>query len=102
MLHTGDRDHFEDRYAIQSDFTPAPPRGGHTGAAPDEHAPPPPAAAGVRFSYAGVFDGHTAADAAQTASSRLHVLLAGEIGACDRCVMGVKGQRSCHLGRHHQ
>ena len=32
-----------------------------------------------RCSYAGVFDGHSAADAAQTAAQRLHVILAGSL-----------------------
>lgn len=36
-------------------------------------------------SYAAVFDGHSAADAADMAAKRLHVLLAGELGASDRC-----------------
>lgn len=100
----GGRDHFEDRYALQPDFQPEPGaaaadlngagQSGGADAQPQrqqsqrqaQEAAANQAAAGqaLQCSYAGVFDGHSAADAAETAKERLHMLLAGELGACQR------------------
>lgn len=100
----GDREHFEDRLAIQPEYVPhaeeedgssptptgKPAAPAASGATTSSTAAEPAAnsAAGSgkaeRCSYAGVFDGHSAADAAQTAAQRLHVLLAGELGSCTR------------------
>ena len=77
----GEREYFEDRYALQTELQPGPPVSGAIDGTPDGKAE---AASGLRCCYAGVFDGHSSADAAQLAARRLHVLLAGELGACHR------------------
>jgi serine/threonine protein phosphatase PrpC len=46
-------------------------------------------------SYAAVFDGHSAADAADMAAKRLHVLLTGELRALDRCRHAPTSVHSC-------
>lgn len=48
-----------------------------------------------RCSYAAVFDGHSAADAADMAAKRLHVLLTGELSKSGRCV--VAPPLPCHV-----
>ncbi len=95
FLHsTGERDYFEDRYRLQPDFQPGP-AAAAAGAdmaevserpadSQSREAQDPAAGQPLRCSYAGVFDGHSAADAADAARERLHVLLAGELGACQR------------------
>lgn len=103
----GKRHHFEDRFSIHSKFRPAHKGVGSVSSAmvtqqPGLTAPTTPArGADTRqpgsaisrsnstdesfpCSYAGVFDGHVAANAAQTAAQRLHVLLANELGTCTR------------------
>lgn len=106
LLHAGDRLHFEDRFSIRSQFRPAKQFGNNVAATAAVAASrlglshPSAAAKGVGTrqaltsasvedhvipcSYAAVFDGHVAANAAQTAAQRLHVLLASELGACAR------------------
>lgn len=100
----GDREHFEDRLTIQPEYVPHAEEEDGSNPTPTGN-PAAPAAPGAtttstaaqpaarpaagsdkaeRCSYAGVFDGHSAADAAQTAAQRLHVLLAGELGSCTR------------------
>lgn len=90
----GERDHFEDRYSLQPQLDLGPPvsvlattdgspaldgKQNSGPARPDLAAEP--STSRPRCSYAGVFDGHSAAHAADMAAKRLHVLLAGELGA---------------------
>lgn len=91
--YAGERDHFEDRYSLQPQLQLDPPANdsaeGSSSASPSGSLQPKPSAnsggSRQRCSYAAVFDGHSAADAADMAAKRLHVLLAGELGASDRC-----------------
>lgn len=64
-----------------------PPEGGSAAEALGSPQPAPSDSGGSqqRCSYAAVFDGHSAADAADMAAKRLHVLLTGELRALDRC-----------------
>ena len=84
----------EDRYSLQPFFQPEPPQtAGEADSAADgpaaEGIPPPLRAVmegRVNCAYCGVFDGHSAAAAADVASLRMHRVLAQQLGGLAQCV----------------
>ncbi len=85
----------EDRYSLQPYFQPEPPQtpGDSESAAevlPAERVPTPLRAVlegRANCAYCGVFDGHSAAAAADVASLRMHRVLAQELGSLAQCVV---------------
>ena len=83
----------EDRYSIQPYFQPEPPQTSGdsepaAGALPAEGVPLPLRAVlegRANCAYCGVFDGHSAAAAADVASLRMHRVLAQELGSLALC-----------------
>ena len=78
----------EDRYALAPYFLPELPEGS---TASDPLDMPPQlrdvAESRANACYCGVFDGHSATQAADTAAERMHQVLAAEIGLCRMCAL---------------
>ena len=84
----GKRDHMEDRYALAPFFLPM-----ISKELKDRGLQELPAELRdvielrANACYCGVFDGHSAAQAADTAAERMHKVLAAEIGRCRLCAL---------------
>ena len=82
----------EDRYSLQPYFAPEQPEGSDadTPTAAASGVPAPLRAvldAQTNCSYCGVFDGHSAAAAADVAALRMHKVLAQQLGGLAQCVL---------------
>ena len=76
----GSRAHMEDRYILLPFFKPELPDNGTASKLPPDlpHAAPG-FNTGYNACYCGIFDGHIAAEAADTAAERMHRVLAAEL-----------------------
>ncbi len=80
----------EDRYTLQPYFAPELPEDDDTPAATATGVPAPLRAvldARANCSYCGVFDGHSAAVAADVAALRMHKVLAQQLGGLAQCAI---------------